>query len=344
MSKSGNRGALPGKYGVNIMNNKFWKNKKVLITGFEGFLGSNLTKAILGMGAKVAGLDIKTFRKETILSQQDYKKIVVYKWSVTNYSLIQDILRKHSINIIFHLAAEAIVSRSHENPLKTFKSNIEGTWNVLEAARSYGGVEAIVVASSDKAYGAHKKLPYREEAPLVANHPYDVSKSCADLIANTYFHTYGLPAAITRCGNIYGPGDFNFSRLIPDAMRCVLSGKTLKIRSDGQFVRDYVYVDDVVAGYIKIAELIKKNSLSGEAFNLSDEKPITVLKLLKEIDELGLCGRKLKYKIMNTAKYEIKKQYLSSVKARRTLGWKPKYGIKEGLKKTSDWYFSYFGK
>lgn len=330
--------------GLVFMNNKFWKNKSVLITGFEGFLGSHLTRAILQTNAKVVGLDIKTFRKETILCPQDYQKMVVYKGSVTNRNLIRDILRKHSINVIFHLAAEAIVSRSQVNPLKAFKSNIAGTWEVLEAAREQGNVQAIIVASSDKAYGSHKKLPYREDSPLIANHPYDVSKSCADLIANTYFHTYGLPVAITRCGNIYGPGDFNFSRLIPDAIRCILFDKTLKIRSDGTFVRDYVYIDDIVAGYIKIAELMKKNDLSGEAFNLSDEKPITVIKLLKEISKFNLCGNKLKYKIINIAKYEIKEQYLSAAKAWRILSWEPRYSLKEGLRKAVEWYAEYSNK
>lgn len=329
---------------MKIINKGFWKNKKVLITGFEGFLGSNLTKAVLGMGAKVVGLDIKTFRKETILCPRDYKKIVVYKGSVVNRSLVRSILCKHSISVIFHLAAEAIVTRSQENPLKAFKSNIEGTWEILEAVRLQGNVQAIVVASSDKAYGSHKKLPYREEAPLVANHPYDVSKSCADLITSTYSHTYGLPVAITRCGNIYGPGDFNFSRLIPDVMRCLALDKILQIRSDGSFVRDYVYVGDIVAGYIKIAELLKKNNLSGQAFNLSDEKPITVVKLLKKISKFNLCANKLRYRIMNTAKYEIKEQYLSAAKARRVLSWRPGYSLKEGLGKTAQWYVEYFNK
>jgi CDP-glucose 4,6-dehydratase len=327
---------------MKAIDNKFWKNKKVLITGFEGFLGSNLVKALLERKSEVIGLDIKTFRKETILCARNYEKMVVYKGSVANRNLIRGILRKHSINTIFHLAAEAIVNRSQENPLNTFKSNIAGTWEVLEAAREHGKVEAIIVASSDKAYGSHKKLPYCEDAPLIANHPYDVSKSCADLITNTYFHTYGLPVAITRCGNIYGPGDFNFSRLIPDALRCLALDKILQIRSDGTFVRDYVYVDDIVAGYIKIAELIKKKNLSGEAFNLSDEKPITVVKLLREISKFNLCGNKLRYKIMNTAKYEIKEQYLSAAKARRLLGWKPGYSLEEGLSKTAQWYAEYF--
>jgi CDP-glucose 4,6-dehydratase len=323
---------------------KFWKNKRVFITGFEGFLGSHLTKELISFGAKITGLDIKTFRKETILCLADYKKIIVYKGSVANHNLVRNILKKHRPGIIFHLAAEAIVSRGHKNPLNTFKSNITGTWELLEAARQQAKVEAIVVASSDKAYGSHKKLPYREDAPLIANHPYDVSKSCADLIAGTYFHTYNLPIAITRCGNIYGPGDFNFSRLVPDAMKSLLLNKRLKIRSDGNFVRDYVYIDDIVAGYIRIAELLQKRKLSGEVFNLSDEKPLTVIKLLREIEKISFSKSKLRYEIMNTAKYEIKEQYLSSAKARRILGWMPASSLADGLKKTAKWYMEYFVK
>ncbi|MFH1442337.1 MAG: GDP-mannose 4,6-dehydratase [Candidatus Omnitrophota bacterium] len=322
--------------------NKFWDNKRVLVTGFEGFLGSNLTKQLISDGAAVFGLDIKTHRPQTILTLAEYKKIKVIKGDVANYSLIKDIINNNNIQIVFHLAAEALVGRGYKNPLNTFKSNIRGTWNVLEACRLADNLEAVIVASSDKAYGAHNNLPYKENFPLIGSHPYDVSKSCADLITNTYFHTYCLPVAITRCGNIYGPGDFNFSRLIPDAIKSLILNKTLKIRSDGNFVRDYVYVDDIVAGYIKIAELFKKYKLSGEAFNLSDENPITVIKLLDEINNTGFHNRKVTYKIMNTAKYEIKKQYLSSIKARRILGWKPKYSLKEGLKKTADWYAGYF--
>ena len=327
-----------------ISSRNFWKGKRVFVTGFEGFLGSHLTKELISYGAKITGLDIKTFRKETILCRTDYKKIIVCKGSVANRNLVRNILKKHRPGIIFHLAAEAIVSRGHKNPLNTFKSNITGTWELLEAARQQAKVEAIVVASSDKAYGSHKKLPYREDAPLIANHPYDVSKSCADLIAGTYSHTYNLPIAITRCGNIYGPGDFNFSRLVPDAMKSLLLNKRLKIRSDGNFVRDYVYIDDIVAGYIRIAELLQKRKLSGEVFNLSDEKPLTVIKLLREIEKINFSKSKIRYEIMNTAKYEIKEQYLSSAKARRILGWMPVSSLADGLKKTVKWYMEYFAK
>jgi CDP-glucose 4,6-dehydratase len=326
------------------MESKFWKNKKVLITGFEGFLGSNLSKALVLSGARLFGLDIKVGRKETILNELDYNKISVIKGSVTNFKLIERLIKKDKINVVFHLAAEATVGKCQDYPLKTFSVNIQGTWNILEACRYSKDVQSIIIASSDKAYGAHKNLPYREDLPLQGSHPYDVSKSCADLIANTYAHTYGLPVAITRCGNIYGPGDFNFSRLIPDAMRSLALNKRLGIRSDGNFVRDYVYVDDIVNGYLRLAELLKKQELSGEAFNLSNERPITVLELLQKIKQLNLCGHQLEYRILNIAKYEIRKQYLSSTKARRILGWKPTYNLAQGLSKTADWYFSYFCK
>jgi CDP-glucose 4,6-dehydratase len=325
-----------------MAKSSLWQGKIVFVTGFEGFLGSRLTQLLLDRGVKVIGLDIKTFRKDTILTPRDYKRMIVYKGSVADRKLVRGILRKHSISTVFHLAAEAIVCRSQENPLKAFESNITGTWEVLEACRPYRNLQAIVVASSDKAYGEHRKLPYHEDMGLIANHPYDVSKSCTDLIANTYAHTYGLPVAITRCGNIYGPGDFNFSRLIPDAMRCMIKGKVLQVRSDGRFVRDYVYVDDIANGYIKIAELFKARNLTGESFNLSDEHPMTVVEMIRNISNLSAGG--LKYKILNTAKYEIKKQYLSSSKARRILGWKSGYDVEEGLERTYDWYKKYFSK
>jgi len=294
------------------------------------------------LGAEPVGIDIKVNRKETIFSPSDYKKIRVVKGSVTNYKLVKYIIFKSNINVIFHLAAEAIVDKSYVSPRKAFESNICGTWNILEAARLSPDVKSVIVASSDKAYGSHDKLPYKEDSPLLGCHPYDASKSCADLLANTYAHTYNLPVAITRCGNIYGPGDFNFSRLIPDSMKCLYFNRKLLIRSDGKFVRDYIYVDDIVDGYIRIAETFKKLDLSGEAFNLSDNNPITVVELLKRINKLKLRNKELGYEILNRAKYEIKKQYLSSLKARSILKWKPSNTLEEGLKKTAEWYFNYF--
>ncbi len=321
---------------------RFWKEKKVLVTGFEGFVGSHLTKALTGYGARVTGLDIKTLRKETILCPDDYKRIKVYQGSVASGAFVRGILRKHPPQVIFHLAAESIVGRSRENPLAAFTSNIAGSWEILDACRELPGLQALIVASSDKAYGAGKKLPYLETDPLLANHPYDVSKSCADLIAGTYAHTYGLPVTIIRCGNIYGPGDFNFSRLIPDALRCRVKGNILPVRSDGKYVRDYVYISDIIDGYLRAAELFKRKRLCGEAFNLSDQRPVTVIQLLQKINRLNLCTRPLKYKIMNTAKYEIRRQYLSAHKAGRVLGWRPVYDLEHGLKAAAQWYFNYF--
>jgi CDP-glucose 4,6-dehydratase len=320
------------------MNKHFWQGRSVLITGFEGFLGSNLTRALVYGGAKVAGLDIKVGRKETILTAADYRRMTVIKGSVTNYSLLENILTRKKINVVFHLAAEAIVGRCYNNPRRTFSVNIKGTWNILEACRNSKSVRSIVIASSDKAYGSHKKLPYTEKTSLIGNHPYDVSKSCADLITNTYFRSYDLPAAVTRCGNIYGPGDFNFSRIIPDAIRCIGKNRTLLIRSNGRFVRDYVYVDDIVDGYILLAEKLETLELGGEAFNFSTKKPLTVLELLEAIGRLSSKYGKLDYTVLNKAKYEIERQYLSSAKARKILGWKPEYTLNEGLQKTIEWY------
>jgi CDP-glucose 4,6-dehydratase len=279
-------------------------------------------------------------RKDTIFTKEEYKQFTTLKGSVADYPLVKKIIAKHRIEVIFHIAAEAIVGRSLKDPVNTFHANIEGTWNILEACRQLGIVEAIVVASSDKAYGSHKILPYKEDAPLIGDHPYDVSKSCADLIAYTYYHTYNVPVAVTRCGNIYGPGDFNYSRILPDAMRCMHYGRTLLIRSDGKFTRDYVYVDDIVNGYILLGEKLKKLKLAGEAFNISDENPISVLKLLKLLSTIS--GKKLNYKILNQARYEIKDQYLASGKARKILGWKPEYTLEQGLAGAVEWYSQYY--
>jgi len=318
------------------MNKNFWQDKKVLVTGYEGFLGSNLTQRLIASGAKVVGLDILVKRKETTLTAEDYKHFTYIKGSVVDYPRLKKILEQHKIDTVFHLAAEATVGKSYSDPLVNFSTNIEGTWKLLEACRGCKSVETIVVASTDKAYGSHKKLPYKEDAALIGNHPYDVSKSCADLIAYTYFHTYGLPVATTRCGNIYGPGDFNLSRIVPDGIRCAATGDTLLIRSDGKFTRDYVYVDDIVEGYLALAQKLNKLKLGGEAFNFSDEKPLSVKALVAEI--FKVFGKKPKYKILNTAKYEIKHQYLSSAKARKVLGWKPRVALREGLLRSAAWY------
>lgn len=318
------------------MKNKFWASKAVLITGYEGFLGSHLTRTLLANHARVFALDIKTHRHDTILSADDLSKIRIIKGSVENLSLLERIIKKEKVEFVFHLAADALVGRCLKNPLKAFSSNIKGTWNMLEAVRRNKSVKAVVIASSDKAYGDQTKLPYREDFPLVGRHPYDVSKSCADLLAYTYFHTYGLPVCVTRCGNIFGQGDFNFSRIVPDTIRSIIKDKTLIIRSDGKFTRDYIYVDDIICGYLLLAEKMVKLDLYGEAFNFSNENPISVIELVKKIYKLA--GKRENYKILNQAKFEIKHQYLVSTKARKLLGWKPKFSLEEGLRRTILWY------
>jgi CDP-glucose 4,6-dehydratase len=321
---------------------KNWNNKNVLITGFEGFLGSHLTKQLLALGANVVGLDIKVRRRETIFTGKDYKMIKVIKGSVSDSDLVGRLLKKYAIGIVFHLAAEAIVGRSMQEPVKTFTTNILGTWTVLENCRKSPFVKAVVIASSDKAYGSHKALPYTEDTPLCGRHPYDVSKSCADLISSTYSNTYGLPVAVTRCGNIYGPGDFNFSRIVPDTIRCMLSGRELLIRSDGTFTRDYIYVKDIVNGYILLAANLAKKRFSAEAFNFSNEKPVTVRYLVDKIYKLA--GKKPLYRILNKAVCEIRHQYLAAGKAARLLRWKPAYTLEQGLEETINWYRNYLKK
>lgn len=317
------------------MHSPFWKNKRVLVTGHEGFLGSWLSARLLNAGARVIGVDRVAARPLSVLHGLG-KRIIRIRGDIAGPRLVGEIIGKYRPEIIFHLAAEAIVGECTARPLRAFRTNIEGTWNVLEAARGARFVSAIVAASSDKAYGSHRVLPYREDVPLRGDHPYDVSKSCADLICHAYFHTYGVPVCVTRCGNIYGPGDYHLSRIVPDAIRCALTGKPVLIRSDGKFTRDYVFVEDIANGYMMLAEQMRKKNLAGEAFNLSSERPLTVLELVRAI--YRAVGAHPAFRILNEARDEIKHQYLSSRKARRVLGWKPGSTLGEGLVATIDWY------
>jgi len=318
------------------MKYNFWNNKRVFITGYEGFLGSWLTNALVDKKAKVVGLDIIYKRPKSIL-KENRKYLTAIKGDVADLKTVKRIINKYKPEFIFHLAAEAIVGRANKNPLRTFKSNIEGTWNILESCKGKTFINGIIIASSDKAYGPQKNLPYTEDMAVKGTHPYDVSKSCTDLIAMAYHNTYGIPVCVTRCGNIYGPGDLNFSRLVPDAIKSILREKRFIVRSDGKFTRDYIYVEDVIKGYLLIAEKIKKLKLYGQAFNFSNEKPIAVLSLFKKI----AYASKLKIlapKILNKAKNEIKHQYLSAKKAKSILGWLPEYSLEEGIKETLSWY------
>jgi len=317
------------------MNKTFWSGKNVLITGYRGFLGSWIVKTLLDTEAKITGVDRLTQFGKGILTDEEIGKIHWIAGDISDYAQIANAINGNKINVIFHIAAKALVGECLDNPLDAFTTNIQGTWNVLEAARNCRTVKAVIVASSDKAYGDNKELPYRESHPLQGNHPYDVSKSCADLLAYTYFHTYGFPVCITRCGNIHGPGDYNFSRIIPETIKSALQDTVLNIRSDGKPTRDYTYVEDIVNGYILIAENLQRLLLGGHAFNLSGENPISVIDIVKLTYKL--MGKKPNYKILNQVKYEIQDQYLSAKKAHLLLNWKPKYSLEEGLIKTIDW-------
>jgi len=265
----------------------------------------------------------------------------IVKGNLTDYSAVERAFNEYEIEACFHLAAQAIVGIANRSPLSTFESNIKGTWNVLEAARNSEVLKKLIIASSDKAYGEHERLPYKEDYCLNALHPYDASKACADILARTYYNTYDLPVCVARCANIYGGGDLNFSRLVPDTIRAVLESKNPRIRSDGTPVRDYLYIKDVVSAYLTLGEKLEK--VKGEAFNFGSNAPISVLELVTKILEFSSSkGLRPIIKGKGKPKGEIDRQYLSSEKAEKLLGWMPKYELEKGLKETLEWYKSYF--
>lgn len=324
------------------MVNKFWNNKNVFVTGGTGFLGSYLVKKLVSYGANVTILVRDYIPQSNIYIGEEYKKINVVHGMLEDYLLIERALGEYEIDTVFHLAAQAIVGVANKNPLGTFKANIEGTWNILEAARKSPLIKQVIVASSDKAYGDQEKLPYDENMPLQGKHPYDVSKSCTDLIAQTYYETYKLPVCITRCGNLYGGGDLNFNRIIPQSIQSILNKEAPVIRSDGSFIRDYFYIEDAVDAYINLAEKVVELNLGGQAFNFSNEIQLTVLELVNKI--LKIMGSDIKPIILNQGSNEIIHQYLSAKKARTVLGWSPNYTIDEGLSKTIEWYEDFLKK
>ena len=323
------------------MKPDFWKGKNVFITGATGFIGSWLTQALVERDARVVILVRDEHPKDKLPHlEESYSGLSGIVWGdITNYGVIERIFNEYEIDTCFHLAAQAIVSVANRAPLSTFESNIKGVWNILEAARNAPTLKRLIMASSDKAYGDHERLPYTEEYPLNAVHPYDTSKACADMLAHTYFHTYALPVVVTRCANIYGGGDLNFSRIIPDTIRSVLQGKNPVIRSDGTPVRDYLYVLDAVNAYLTLTEKMDSEEVRGQAFNFGTETPVTVLDLVNTI--IRISGRtSLKAIIAGKGKTrgEIQKQYLSIEKAKRMLGWKPEYSLEKGLEETIKWY------
>ncbi|MDD5615464.1 MAG: GDP-mannose 4,6-dehydratase [Candidatus Methanoperedens sp.] len=320
----------------------FWKSKNVFITGATGLLGSWLTKLMIDEGANVICLNRDITPKSIVWSRSsefDYikDKLTVVNGCLEDYQLLERILNEYEIEVVFHLGAQTIVGVANRNPLSTFESNIRGTYNLLEACRrNRENIKAVVVASSDKAYGIQEKLPYDESTPLRGTHPYDVSKSCADLLSYTYFHTYGLPVCVTRCGNLFGPGDLNFNRIVPGTIRSILLGEKPLIRSDGSYIRDYFYVKDGAIAYKHLAEKIYERDIAGESFNFSNEIQLTVLGLVEKI--LDIMGSSLEPEILGKATNEIKHQYLSAKKAHEVLKWYPCYTLEKSLKETVEWY------
>ncbi|MEC0380272.1 MULTISPECIES: GDP-mannose 4,6-dehydratase [Bacillus] len=298
----------------------FWKNKNVFVTG----------------------LVRDTVPKSNLYQGEQVKQMNIVHGALEDLDVIERALGEYEIDTVFHLAAQAIVGVANRNPISTFEANILGTWNILEACRRHPLIKRVIVASSDKAYGDQPTLPYDENMPLQGKHPYDVSKSCADLLSHTYFNTYGLPVCITRCGNLYGGGDLNFNRIIPQTIQLVLNGEAPEIRSDGTFIRDYFYIEDAVEAYLLLAEKMEELNLAGEAFNFSNEIQLTVLELVEKI--LKAMDSDLKPKVLNQGSHEIKHQYLSAEKARKLLNWTPAHTIDEGLEKTIEWYKAFFQK
>ena len=319
-----------------------WKNKNVFITGATGLVGSWLTKFLIDEGANVVALVRDIVPKSILWSNSaDFDHIkdnltMVYG-KLEDYELLERALNEHEIEVVFHLGAQTIVGIANRNPLSTFESNIRGTYNLLEACRRSPLIKAIVVASSDKAYGEQEHLPYNEGTPLQGTHPYDVSKSCTDLIAYTYYNTFKLPVCVTRCGNFYGPGDLNFNRIIPGTIRSLLNGESPIIRSDGTFIRDYFYVKDGALAYMLLAEkMLSDTSIHGEAYNFSTEIQVTVLELVKKI--IDIMDVDIEPTILSQANNEIRNQYLSAKKAKEQLGWSSKYTLVSSLVETVEWY------
>lgn len=314
----------------------FWAGKRVLVTGATGLVGSWLTRALLDNRANVVALVCELDPQSELIRSGTFGQVVVVNGRLEDRALVERSVNEHEIDTIFHLGAQTLVGTARRAPVSTFESNIQGTWNVLEAARLCAEqVQRVVVASSDKAYGEQPQLPYVENMPLIGRAPYDVSKSCADLLSQSYHASYGLPVTIARCGNIYGGGDLNWSRIVPGTIRSLLRGEQPVIRSDGTLIRDYLYVDDVVSAYLLLGETIG-DGFAGEAFNFSDESPMSVLDIYQAICEI--MGSDVEPAVLGQAAGEIQNQHLSAAKATAALGWKTKFHLQEGLVRTVDWY------
>ena len=316
----------------------FWDGRSVFVTGATGLLGSWLVEELLARGATVTTLVRDWVPGARPVVEDFLAKTNVVRGELEDFGATVRALNEYEVETVFHLGAQTIVGTASRSPISTFESNIRGTWTLLEACRECSKkVKRIVVASSDKAYGSHDALPYTEDTPLQGRFPYDVSKSCADLISISYHRTYELPVAITRCGNLFGGGDLNFNRLVPGTIRSALRDESPIIRSDGALIRDYFYVRDAVEAYMMLAEQLDQKKLEGQAFNFGTGEPISVLDLVRQI--LALTGKtSLQPTILDEATHEIPEQTLCSDKAERVLGWTSSYTIEDGLRETIEWY------
>jgi CDP-glucose 4,6-dehydratase len=322
----------------------FWSTKRVLITGATGMVGAWMVKDLVEQGAYVVVLVRDANPQSELFRSGDIENVSVVSGTLEDLWSLERAINKHEIDTVFHLGAQTIVGTAHRFPLPTFEANIRGTYNLLEACRLHRHlVQRVVVASSDKAYGEQEVLPYTEDMPLEGQHPYEVSKSCVDLITQSYAGTYGLPVSIVRCGNIFGGGDLNWSRIVPGAIRAFLHDEKFELRSDGSFKRDYIYVKDVVEAYMQIAERLDEETIRGEAFNFSFEQPLTVLELVRTIQEM-IKAEHAEIVILNRAEGEIRNQYLSAAKARSILKWQPQYSFERALEETIEWYRGFFEK
>jgi CDP-glucose 4,6-dehydratase len=314
----------------------FWQGRSVLVTGATGFLGSHLVAALIAHGATVV-IVRRDRRPPTGVSAGWLDRVAIVEGDIVDTALLLRALEEFSVQSVLHAAAQTQVGVARRQPASTFASNIEGTWSVLEAVRRSAAVEQVLLASSDKAYGVQPRLPYDETMPLLAAEPYDASKACAELLARTYFASYGTPVAITRCANLYGPGDRNWRRLVPGTLRSVLLGEPPVIRSDGSLVRDYLYVKDGVSAYLRLAEAMAGDpGLAGQAFNVSAELPLTVTEMVERVQDAA--GTAFEPVIVNDAVGEIPEQHLSARKARELLGWAPGYSLDQGLAETVEYY------
>jgi CDP-glucose 4,6-dehydratase len=320
----------------------FWQDRRVFVTGCTGLVGSWTVRALLERGAHVVGLVRDQVHGSELVRSGLVEEIDVVRGDIADAALLERALAEYEIQTVIHLAAQTIVGIANRSPLSTFETNVRGTWCLLEAARRCGYNPHVIVASSDKAYGEQAQLPYTEDAPLQGRHPYDASKSCTDILALTYAHSYNMPVCVTRCGNFYGGGDLNWNRIVPGTIRSALRGQRPVIRSDGTFVRDYFYVKDGAAAYLHLAECVaQRPEVHGHAFNFSTEIQVTALQMVQRI--LRLMNSPLEPDVRGEATNEIKHQYLSAEKARRMLAWSPRYKLDEALAETIAWYRDYLG-